>query len=104
MKVKMRISNKIKKLIVTLLKLSVAYKNKGGKIVEINMKRKGDIPEIRYDIKIVAIIAQTNAEITIVNLLISSITYRSRGREIECMRIAQTPMTIAIVCLSFVHV
>ncbi|RHZ79882.1 hypothetical protein Glove_140g7 [Diversispora epigaea] len=32
--VKIKISNKIKRVIVTLLKISVAYKNKGGKIIK----------------------------------------------------------------------
>src|SRR6266487_2357836 len=72
--VKKRISNKIKKVIVTLLKESDAYKNKGEKIIKINMSIAKIINPDSALIKnkniiIVMIKVQSKAATTIVNLL-----------------------------------
>ncbi|CAG8439957.1 6865_t:CDS:1 [Diversispora eburnea] len=111
--VKIRISNKIKKIIVTMLKLPVAYKNKGGKIVKINVKSVVKIIlatifldsslEISHVIIIDAIIAQSKADTTIVNLLRPSITYENKGGKIEDSRTAKIRATIVVINSSFVN-
>ncbi|RHZ72501.1 hypothetical protein Glove_242g69 [Diversispora epigaea] len=111
--VKIKISNKIKKIIVTLLKLSFAYKNKGGKIVKINVKSVVKIImatifldsslEISHVIIIVAIIAQSKTDTIIVNLLRPSIAYENKGGKIKDRRTAKTQVTFVVIDTSFVH-
>jgi hypothetical protein len=96
------------------LKLSVAYKNKGGKIIKINsrniMKITLDIIaldsslEISVVITIVAISAQVKDDTTIVNLLKPYIAYENEGGKMDNIGIVNVAETYFVNCLFFVHV
>src|SRR4051794_13033617 len=95
--VKTKTSNKTKKVIVTLLKLSVAYKNKGGNPVKISVKNIVKVIEAiiflesSLEISDVIIIDATNAQMkadtTIVSLLKPSIAYENEGINMIVMRV-----------------